>query len=101
VPKGTVFPKPGIQLKVPASADFIYYDKRDSTDIQELKPDPANGSNNWAVSGKKTKSGYPILCNDPPLGLNLPSLWYEMQISTPTYNAYGATFPGAPAIIIG
>ena len=101
VPKGTVFPKPGIQLKVPASADSIYYDKRDSTDIEELKPDPANGSNNWAVSGKKTKSGYPILCNDPHLGLNLPSLWYEMQISTPTYNAYGATFPGAPAIIIG
>jgi penicillin amidase len=24
-----------------------------------------------------------------------------MQISTPTYNAYGASFPGAPAIIIG
>jgi len=54
-----------------------------------------------ALSGKKTKSGYPLLCNDPHLGLNLPSLWYEMQISTPTYNAYGATFPGAPAIIIG
>ncbi len=53
------------------------------------------------MSGAKTKSGSPILCNDPHLGLNLPSLWYEMQISTPTYNAYGATFPGAPAIIIG
>jgi penicillin amidase len=24
-----------------------------------------------------------------------------MQISTPSYNAYGATFPGAPAVIIG
>src|SRR5437763_12894803 len=33
--------------------------------------------------------------------LNLPSLWYEMQISTPSFNAYGATFPGAPAVIIG
>lgn len=101
VPKGTVFPKPGIELKIPSTADSLYFDTKDSTTIQEQKPDPNNGSNNWAVSGSKTKSGYPILCNDPHLGLNLPSLWYEMQISTPTYNAYGATFPGAPAIIIG
>ena len=101
VPKGTAFAKPGIELKIPATADSLYFDTKDSTTIQEQKPDPNNGSNNWAVNGSKTKSGYPILCNDPHLGLNLPSLWYEMQISTPTYNAYGATFPGAPAIIIG
>ncbi len=101
VPKGTVYPPPGIELKIPATADSIYFNEKDSVDIKEQKPNPANGSNNWAVAGSKTKSGYPILCNDPHLGLNLPSLWYEMQISTPTYNAYGATFPGAPAIIIG
>jgi penicillin G amidase len=101
VPKGTVFPKPAIDVKIPASADSLYYDNKDSTYITEQKPDPDNGSNNWAVSGKKTKSGSPILCNDPHLGLNLPSIWYEMQISTPSYNAYGATFPGAPSIIIG
>ena len=101
VPKGTIFPKPGIKLKIPSTADSLYFDKKDSTTIDEQKPNPDNGSNNWAVSGKKTKSGYPILCNDPHLGLNLPSLWYEMQISTPTFNAYGATFPGAPAITIG
>lgn len=101
VPKGTVFPKPGIEVKIPATADSLYYDNRDSTNIQEQKPNPDNGSNNWAVSGKKTKSGSPILCNDPHLGLNLPSIWYEMQISTPSYNAYGATFPGAPSVVIG
>ncbi len=101
VPKRTVFPKPGIELKIPSTADSLYFDKKDSTTIDEQKPNPDNGSNNWVVGGKKTKSGYPILCNDPHLGLNLPSLWYEMQITTPAYNAYGATFPGAPAIIIG
>ena len=31
----------------------------------------------------------------------LPSVWYEMQISTPDYNTYGASFPGAPGIMIG
>lgn len=101
VPKGTIYSKPGIEMKIPLGADSLYFDKKDTASIEEQKTDPDNGSNNWAVSGIKTKSGYPILCNDPHLGLNLPSLWYEMQISTPSYNAYGATFPGAPAIIIG
>jgi penicillin amidase len=68
---------------------------------EEEKPDPENGSNNWAVSGSKTKSGSPILCNDPHLGLNLPSLWYEIQLSTPSFNAYGVSFPGSPGVIIG
>lgn len=63
--------------------------------------DPGTGSNNWAVSGSKTKSGKPILCNDPHLGLNLPSIWYEMQLHTPTVNVYGVTLPGSPAVVIG
>ncbi len=59
------------------------------------------GSNNWAVNGKKTASGKPILCNDPHLMLNLPSIWYEIQLHTPQTNTYGVSIPGAPAIIIG
>ena len=101
VPKGTLFPQAGITVQIPASADSLYFKHKDSVIINKQKPNPDNGSNNWAVSGQKTKSGSPILCNDPHLGLNLPSIWYEMQISTPTYNAYGATFPGAPSVIIG
>ena len=101
IPKGTVFQQPKIQLQMPQIADSLYFGK-DSIQVEELaKPDRDNGSNNWAISGAKTKSGAPILCNDPHLGLNLPSIWYEMQISTPSFNAYGATFPGAPYIIIG
>lgn len=101
IPKGTIYPPPAVQLKMPATADSLYF-KKDSVRVEEVvKPNRNNGSNNWAVSGSKTKSGAPILCNDPHLGLNLPSLWIEMQLSTPTYNAYGASFPGAPGIIIG
>jgi penicillin amidase len=55
----------------------------------------SNGSNNWAVGGAKTKSGSPILCNDPHLGLNLPSLWFEIQLNAPGVNVYGASFPGS------
>ncbi|NRD22795.1 penicillin acylase family protein [Winogradskyella litoriviva] len=65
------------------------------------KPDPNYGSNNWAVSGKKSNSGHAILANDPHLGLNLPSIWFVMQLSTPNHNAFGATLPGALAVISG
>lgn len=59
------------------------------------------GSNNWAVSGIKTASGYPILSNDPHLRLTLPSIWFENQIHTNELNAYGVTVPGLPGILIG
>jgi penicillin amidase len=65
------------------------------------KPDPDNGSNNWAVSGEKSYSGHPILANDPHLGLNLPSIWFVMQLATPEHNAYGATLPGALGVVSG
>ena len=101
IPKGTPFAAQKIFPVAPANADSIYFNKKDMAVTEEHKPDKNNGSNNWAVSGSKTKSGAPILCNDPHLGLNLPSLWFEMQLSTPTFNAYGASFPGAPSVIIG
>ena len=103
IPKGTIYPEPGIKVSIPETADSLYYNFADTNNIDgnREKTDPANGSNNWVVAGSKTKSGSPILANDPHLGLNLPSLWYEMQISTPTFNAYGVTFPGAPFVIIG
>lgn len=65
------------------------------------KPPPQLGSNNWAVSGSKTASGYPILCNDPHLGLTLPSIWFELQLNTPDLNVYGVCLPGVPGIVIG
>ncbi len=63
--------------------------------------DPTTGSNNWAVSGSKTKSGTPILCGDPHLNLNLPSLWYVVQLNAPGVNCMGASLPGTPTVIIG
>jgi penicillin G amidase len=100
IPKGTIFPAPAIVPRAPLTADSLYFNSIVKVDKVNT-PDVGNGSNNWAVSGNKTESGAPILCNDPHLGLNLPSLWYEMQLSTPGFNAYGASFPGAPSVIIG
>jgi penicillin amidase len=96
-PTGT----PSIILKEPANLKSIGNDTVSTINVNVIQPDKYNGSNNWAVSGKKTKSGAPILCNDPHLSLTLPSLWYEMQISTPSFSSYGASIPGSPSIIIG
>jgi penicillin G amidase len=102
-PKGTVFPKRGADMQPPALADSLYLNFKavaaafDNT----LKPSNDNGSNNWAVAGRRSKSGRPILCNDPHLGLNLPSIWYEMQMSAPGLNVYGASLPGAPCVVVG
>lgn len=103
IPKGTVFAYPKVIPVVPAFADSIYSNfLHQTTEAAEIvKPDPSNGSNNWAIASSKTRNDAPILCSDPHLGLNLPSLWYEMQISVPGYNAYGVSFPGSPNIIIG
>jgi len=102
IPKGIPFTKSAEIPPAPADADSVYFHRRDSLWFtQEFKPDPDNGSNNWVVSGSKTKSGKPILCNDPHLSLSLPSIWMEMQITTPTSNAYGVTFPGLPIVVIG
>jgi len=76
---------------------------RDNTLYTETieEPNPDNGSNNWAVSGSRTQSGNPLLANDPHLGLDLPSIWYLVQLKAPGVNVFGATLPGSPGVVIG
>lgn len=69
--------------------------------LKALYSPPFLGSNNWAVAGSKTASGKPILCNDPHLQLNLPSIWIIMHLVSNDLNVMGATIPGAPGIISG
>ncbi|MES2874391.1 MAG: penicillin acylase family protein [Bacteroidota bacterium] len=59
------------------------------------------GSNNWALAGAKTSSGYPMLANDPHLDLTLPSIWYQIQVASPHVNVCGVSIPGSPGVIIG
>jgi len=102
IPKGTAFAAPGIVPVKPATADSLYFGKKDTVTIQETdRPDKNNGSNNWVVAGSRTQSGAPILCNDPHLELSLPSIWYEIQLSSPSHNVYGVSLPGSPFVIIG
>ena len=64
--------------------------------------DFAFGSNNWAVSPRRTAAGHALLEGDPHLTLSLPSVWYEEHLVVPdTLDAYGVGFVGAPVIAIG
>jgi penicillin amidase len=59
------------------------------------------GSNNWALNGKLTSSGKPLLANDPHLGLSAPAIWYMAHLEAPGLNVIGATLPGIPAVVLG
>lgn len=59
-------------------------------------------SNNWVISGKKTRSGQPLLSNDPHLEVNrLPNVWCEMAIQVNEAYMLGGTMPGLPGILTG
>lgn len=62
----------------------------------------AMASNNWVVSGKRTKSGKPILANDIHLETNrLPGVWYEVFLQCKDRYMTGGSMPGIPGILAG
>jgi penicillin amidase len=62
---------------------------------------PRLASNVWVVDGHHTKSGKPILANDPHLGFGAPGIWYLARITTPGWSIAGATVAGVPFHILG
>jgi penicillin G amidase len=59
------------------------------------------GSNNWVVNGSHTRSGKPLLANDPHLPFGVPSVWYMVQLEAPGIDVTGVSLPGLPMVIIG
>jgi penicillin amidase len=98
VPAGTKWASAHMKVPFEPKAEFLPSAK---ALMPGPTPHPGNGSNNWAVTGKKSQTGLPILSNDIHLSLSLPSLWYEMQLVSPKQNVYGITLPGAPGIVLG
>ncbi len=62
---------------------------------------PSSASNEWAVDGRGTTTGRPLLAGDPHLGFSLPAIWYLARIDTPGGALVGATAPGVPFLVIG
>jgi penicillin amidase len=63
------------------------------------------GSNNWVVHGSLTRSGFPLLANDPHLGLDSPPKFWYVHLNTRRaggdMDAQGLSLAGAPGILLG
>jgi penicillin amidase len=62
---------------------------------------PRTASNAWAVDGRHTATGSPILAGDPHLAFGFPGIWYLARIETPQGVLAGATAPGVPFLVLG
>jgi penicillin amidase len=82
------------------------YQKKDAMAIldryNDLSRDSlALGSNNWVVSGSKTKDGNTYMANDPHRTIAIPSLRYMAHLVAPGWNVIGGGEPEIPGISIG
>ena len=59
------------------------------------------GSNSWVLAKKRSKSGMPLLANDPHIAFASPGTWYEAHLSSPDYEIYGHFIAGIPFPILG
>ena len=94
-------PKPVSSEKLAAARDLEGAVARFAS-IPRDNGEIAVGSNNWAVSPKRTSAGHALLAGDPHLSLSLPSIWYEVHLVVPdSLDAYGVSIPGGPVMPIG
>ncbi len=67
---------------------------------------PGGGTNAWVVSGEWTESGRPLLANDTHLGIQLPTVWYEIGLHClegvdPAFDVVGFAFPASLGVVVG
>ncbi len=61
----------------------------------------ASGSNNWAVSGKLSATGSPLIAGDPHLSPSMPGIWYQVDLGVGERSVRGASLPGLPGVYMG
>jgi penicillin amidase len=66
-----------------------------------MERDKRPGSNQWAVSGRHTATGFPLVANDPHLALDQPSTFYPIQLTAGSVDVMGSGFAGVPFVIVG
>lgn len=54
------------------------------------------GSNSWAIHGRRTESGMPLLAGDPHRGIEFPNVYHQAHLRCPQFDAIGLGFPGVP-----
>jgi penicillin amidase len=63
------------------------------------------GSNNWAVNGRHTENGRPLIANDPHSGLEDPAILMLVHLNSAdaggAFDVAGFAFPGVPGVQMG
>ncbi|MGE0787408.1 MAG: penicillin acylase family protein [Sandaracinaceae bacterium] len=69
----------------------------------QLGTGAGRGSNNWAVAGRHTANGRPLVAGDPHQGLEAPSRFYAQHVHSASgrFDVAGWEFVGAPGTILG
>jgi penicillin amidase len=119
-PRGTEWDAPmlGEPFQTPPIPSAAVFDTRKTTlvalaDLAPLDRAPHDppfhmGSNNWAISAKRTADGRAIVANDMHLGIRVPHIWYRASFVWPETEGgktdqqiTGLTLPGTPAMVVG
>src|SRR6266545_1321071 len=92
--------------QVPAAAlrlarDYVTRFEQAPLGAQALDGTFALGSNEWAIAGRHTATGQPIVANDPHLALDTPSTFYPIALHAGPYDVQGEGFAGTPYVILG
>ncbi len=72
--------------------------------MNELGPpewEGIKGSNNWVMSARMSRTGRPLLSNDPHREVTNPSLRYIVHLNAPGWNVIGSGEPPFVGIAIG
>ncbi len=63
------------------------------------------GSNNWAVDGRHTDTGRPLIAGDPHQGFDFPGLFYALHVNSRRqggrFDVAGFSFVGVPGVSMG
>ncbi|MFN3327021.1 MAG: penicillin acylase family protein [Bryobacteraceae bacterium] len=98
-------PDPPIRLEIPNGLDLddINDDivRTYNEAIGAVRFGGEQGSNNWAVTGRLTTTGKPLLASDPHRPVQIPSLRKTVHLVGPGWNVIGAGEPTLPGIALG
>jgi penicillin amidase len=95
-------------LPIPAPDHFAYLQGQPVGNDISMKEErtPQGGSNQWAISGKHTADGNPLVACDMHLRISVPNIWYRAAYLYQDENGketsvYGVTLPGTPVMAVG
>ncbi len=98
-------PEPKIPLVLPRGLDTADITSAIVKDylaaIDAIHYPGQQGSNNWVVDGTMTRTGKPILANDPHRGIEVPSLRKTIHLVAPGWDVIGAGEPALPGVALG